>query len=513
MGAFEEFEEYVGEINDLLCVGCVLIWDFRTQMPSGGALTRGCQLATINRLVHERIVSDNMRRRLERAESEVVGEDPDSYRVRSVRHARHGYEMARRIPSGIIGDIGDCKVVAQQAWAEAREHNDFDQFAPHLERMVSLNRDLADAIGYSEHPYDAMLALYVPEMTTSSLLDLLAELKAGVLPLLERIEHSDTRIPDEFLSQEYPVDRQRAFGMDIARRFGYDLERGRLDESPHPFMISFTRQDVRITTRYDLRRPQSAIFGILHETGHALYEQGLDPTLTRGALACDFVRPYAINGTSISLQESQSRLWETLVGRSRSFWQCHFSRLADYFPGQLRGVEWEDFYRATNQVESSPVRLGADEIAYNLHILLRVEIEVALMEGSLEVAELPEAWNAKTKEYLGITPATDSEGVLQDMHWSTGYFGSFPTYSLGNVMAAQFFEAAHRSVPGLDDALAVGDYRPLLSWLTENIYRHGHAYSATELLQRTTGAGLQTRPYLTYLEKKYDEIYACGGRS
>jgi carboxypeptidase Taq len=448
-----------------------------------------------------------MGRLLDRAAAEVTGEDPDSYRVRSVRNVQEAYDIARRIPLRLVQEMAALKAVAQQAWAEAKQNNDFAHFAPYLKQMIRLSRELADAIGYDAHPYDAMLLQYEPGMTAARLSQLFQDLKCAILPLLRRIASSGVSLPGDLLTREYPADKQRAFGLEIAQAFGYDLERGRLDEAVHPFEISFTREDVRITTRYRPNYLPGAIFGILHETGHGLYEQGVDPALTRTALACDFLGLYAVGGASYGAHESQSRLWENLVGRSRAFWYRHFPSLRDYFPAQLADVDWETFYQAVNRVQPSLIRVEADEVTYNLHIMLRVEIEMGLMDGSLTVDRLPEVWNAKMEEYLGITPPVDSQGVLQDVHWSSGYIGSFPTYTIGNIMSAQFFQAAQRDVAGLDDALAVGDYRPLLGWLTENVYRHGRAFSAEELLLRNTGSSLNLAPYLAYIENKYAELY------
>ncbi|MDO9066642.1 MAG: carboxypeptidase M32, partial [Chloroflexota bacterium] len=299
---------------------------------------------------------------------------------------------------------------------------------------------------------------------------------------------------------------QRAFALEVAQAFGYDLNRGRLDRSAHPFEISFTRQDVRITTRYNRRYAPMALFGVWHETGHALYEQGVDPALTRSALTTDLLDLYAVGGASYGAHESQSRLWENLVGRSRAFWQRHFPRLYEFFPQQLADVDAETFYRAVNRVRPSPVRTEADEVTYNFHVMLRVEVESGLLDGTLAVKDLPTVWAGKVQEYLGVTPPDDARGVLQDIHWSSGLVGSFPTYTVGNIMSAQFFAAARRDVAGLDDSLAQGDYAPLRAWLTEHVYRHGRAYSPTELLQRSTGSGLDVGPYLAYLTKKYDDL-------
>lgn len=507
MTAYSEFSERVAQINDLLCAANALTWDSRTQMPAGGAETRGQQIATLSSLAQELFAGDSMARLLDRAEAEVAGEDPDSIRVRSVRVAREAHAVARRIPVALVNELAVRKAVGQQVWAEAKAANDFARFSPHLAHMVRLSRDLAEAIGYAEHPYDAMLLQYEPGMTAARLAALFADLKAGLLPLLRRIVERGREPRWDFLTRDYPAEQQRAFGLEVAQAFGYDMERGRLDASAHPFEISFTRQDVRITTRYQPSYLPGALFGIFHETGHALYEQGVDPALTRTALTTDFLNLYAVGGTSFGAHESQSRLWENQVGRSRAFWDLHFPRLQSYFPAQLADVDANSFYRAVNRVRPSLIRVEADEVTYNLHIMLRVEIEMGLLDGSIAVEELPALWNAKMQEYLGLAPPTDAQGVLQDIHWSAGHIGSFPTYTVGNVMAAQFFQAAHNGLPGLDAALAAGDYRPLLAWLTEHIYRHGRAFTAAELLQRTTGRDLDAGPYLDSIQAKFAELY------
>ena len=508
MTAYDEFAAYVGEINDLLCTINTLTWDARTQMPPGGAETRGQQLATLSRLAQERFTGEQMGRLLNAAEVDVEGEDPNSYRVRAVRSAREAYAVARRIPTSLVGEIAVRKATAQEAWIAAKADNDFSRFAPELEIMVRLNQELAAAIGYAGgHPYDAMLLQFEPGMTAARLQALFADLRAGILPLLRRITASGAQPEAAFLTRSYPAEKQRVFALAVAQQFGYDLPRGRLDASVHPFEISFTRQDVRMTTRYQENYLPGALFGVFHETGHALYEQGVDPALTRSALTTDFLGLYAVGGASYGTHESQSRLWENQIGRSRPFWDLHFGDLQRLFPDQLAGVTVEQFYRAVNRVQPSLIRVEADEVTYNLHIMLRVEIEMGLLDGTIAVNDLPRTWNAKMQEYLGITPPTDSEGVLQDIHWSTGLVGSFPTYTVGNVMSAQFMAAARRDIGDLDESLARGSYGPLLAWLTEHIYRHGRAFSPSELLLRATGADLNTQPYLDYLGAKFGELY------
>ena len=508
MTAYESLQNHIAMLNDILNTINILNWDSRTQMPPGGSETRGYQLASLSRLAQDHFASDKTAHLLDAAEAEIASEDPDSYRVCAVRQTRQYYEIVRRIPADLLSRKAALIPVSEQVWHEAKKGNDFNRFAPYLQKMLDLAKERAEAIGYQDHPFDALVFEFEPSMTAAKLKVLFADLRAGVLPLLKRIvEHSEPLAKNLWL-REYPVEKQKAFALEMAQRIGYDLNRGRLDIAPHPFEISFTRQDVRITTRYNLHYFPMALFGTLHETGHALYEQNIDPSLTRSALTTDFLGQYAVGGTSYGAHEASSRLWENQIGRSRSFWQTNFPRLREYFPEQLSDADADIFYRSVNRVQPSLIRVEADEVTYNFHIMLRVEIEMGLLEGKFQLKDLPEIWKAKMQEYLGVVPATDSEGVLQDIHWSGGQFGSFPSYTVGNIMSAQLLEAAGHDTPSLDPALASGDYAPLLSWLKENVYRHGRAYSTSELLQRCTGSDLHVRPYLKYLEEKFTNLYA-----
>jgi carboxypeptidase Taq len=506
-GSYADFQAHIAELSDLLNAISILKWDARTQMPPGGAETRGFQLASLSKLAQEHFISGKTMRLLDAAERELAHEPSDSYAVRAVQQTRQYLELIKGLPLDLVAEKAALEPVSEGVWAEAKRDNDFKRFVPYLKQQVELAKRQAEAIGYSDHPFDALVFEYEPSVTAKSLASLFGELKVGLLPLLREIVEHDVGLEHQLWEQEYPLELQKAFGLEMAQRFGYDLHRGRLDIAPHPFEISFTRQDVRITTRYDQYYFPMAFYGTLHETGHALYEQGVDPALTRTALCIDFLGKYPVGGTSYGAHESQSRLWENQIGRSRAFWQAHFGRMQEYFPTQLAGADAELMYRAVNRVRPSLIRVEADEVTYNLHIMLRVEIEMGLLDDRLQVDDLPEIWNAKMQEYLGVTPTTDSEGVLQDIHWSGGGFGSFPGYTIGNIMSAQFLAAAHRDVEGLDASLAGGTYQPLLGWLTEHIYRHGRAFSATELLQRTTGGGLDVQPYLTYLRQKFSDLY------
>lgn len=507
MTAYDDLKQHIAEYNDLLNILNTLKWDMRTQMPSGGSETRGNQMATLNKLAKEKFVSEKTARLLEGAEAEVSGDDPDSYRVKAVEQTRQYYEIQKRIPAELIGRMAELAPKSEHVWANAKKNNDFASFKPYLQKMLDLNIELANAIGYEDHPFDALVFEYEPSMTAAKLKVLFYDLKAGLLPLLNKIVENDKPLEKDLWKHEYPFDQQKLFGAEVAEMIGYDFERGRLDIAPHPFEISFTRNDVRITTRYDLHYLPMALFGTMHETGHALYEQNISPDLTRTALTTDFLGQYAVGGTSYGAHEFSSRMWENQIGRSRAFWELHFGRLQEIFPEQLADANPDLFFRSVNRVKPSLIRVEADEVTYNLHIMLRTEIEMGLLEGSIKVDDLPEIWNATMQEYLGVTPPNDSKGVLQDVHWSGGGFGSFPGYTIGNIMSAQVLDAAHQSIPDLDDKLASGDYHTLLDWLTENIYQHGKAYNVTELLQRTSGEDLQVKPLLAYLEAKFTDLY------
>ncbi len=506
MKAYQQFTDYIAGVNDILNAMNILNWDARTQMPPGGTVARGHQLATLSGIAQEKLAADRLQTLLEQAEGETSSLPEDGIERRSLLAVREASNLFRRTPERLTRELTQLASEAQQLWGEARAQNDFAMFTPALERMVVLQRELAEVIGYSDHPYDALINRYEPGMTHSGLNTLFAQIKARTLPLLERIR-ATTPPRHDFLSRAFPLEGQRAFGLEVARAFGYDLERGRLDVSLHPFEISFTHDDVRITSRYQEHFLPMSLFGTLHETGHALYEQGVAPALSRTALTSDLKGIYAVGGTSFGTHESQSRLWENLVGRSTQFWAHWYPRIRKVFPTQLEDIDLETFHRAINRVTPSLIRVEADEITYNLHIMLRVELEAALLDGSLAVRDLPEAWNTKMQEFLGITPPDVARGVLQDIHWSAGYFGSFPTYTVGNVMAAQFFEAARTQQPSLERSLELGDYTPLREFLTEHIYQHGRRFSPHELLERATGRGLDAKPYLDYLEKKFSGLY------
>jgi carboxypeptidase Taq len=506
MRAYAALNEAVAEINDLMNAISILNWDARTQMPAGGTLTRGQQLATLSAIAQERLASDRLQTLLEAAEAEVASQPADGLERRGVEAVRQAADLFRRIPAALTRELAQLRTTAQQSWAEARAQQNFSLFAADLERMFALNRELAAIMGYQEHPYDAMVDLYEPGMTASKLRQLFAGLRQTLVPMVRAIANAAAPRTD-FLFRTYPVEMQRDFALKVAHSFGLDPQRSRLDASLHPFEVSFTRQDVRITTRYRENFLNPALFGVFHETGHALYEQNVDPALTRSALTSDLRNLYAVGGTSFGAHESQARLWENLIGRSRWFWNHWFGQLQQTFPQSLADVDVEAFYRGVNAVQPSLIRVEADEVTYNLHIMLRVEVEMGLMDGSIAVRDLPEVWNQKINDYLGVTPPNDAVGVLQDIHWSHGNIGSFPAYTIGNLMGAQLMETAHQQVAGLQESLNQGDYQPLLHWLTETVYRHGRRYTVDELLAQTTGQPLQSQAFERYITQKFSALY------
>jgi carboxypeptidase Taq len=494
--------ERVAAVNDILNATSVLTWDSRTMMPPGGAETRGLQIATLTRLARDHLLSPETERALEAAEDAVAALPEDHAERRMVAQTRHAMSHHRRVPASLIQERAALRTVAQAAWIEARTKKDFSVFAPYLTRSVDLSRAYADCIGFAEHPYDAMLSLYEPGETAASLKTLFAELRSGLQPILAAARARPAPRAD-FLFRDFPEEGQRAFAAGLAGTLGYDFGRGRLDATVHPFEVSFTRNDVRITTRFPRNYLPSSIFGTAHETGHAHYEQGVDPAYTRTVLTTDLVGLYAVGGTSFGAHESQSRLWENHVVRTRSFWERHFPELQRHFPEALADVGAEEFYRAVTRIEPGLIRTEADELTYDFHIMLRVDIECALMDGSLAVADLPAAWNAAVKRDLGLEVTDDTRGVLQDVHWSNGYVGSFPTYTIGNIMAAQLMETLRQQDPSLDDTLKAGDYAPLRQALQARIWRHGRRHTRNELLVNATGRTLDAAPYLRYLAGKY----------
>src|SRR5918998_3727367 len=493
---YELLKNRLATISDLRSAKSLLFWDQQTYMPGGGVEGRAEQMATLSRLSHELLTDSDTVRLLD-----AVGEpEPFSEEWALLRRARREYDRATKLPAELVAKISRVTSMAEPAWVQAREESDWHLFAPHLEKVLSLQRESAEHLGYEDHPYDALLDAYEPGAKTAKLASIFEELRKGVVPLISAVA---TRSRDDedrsgLLKGDFGEAEQEKFGRVVISAFGYDWKRGRQDRSVHPFCVSPGAGDVRITTRFDRGWLAPALFGTMHEAGHALYTQGVNP---------DYARTPLGGGTSMGVHESQSRLWENLVGRSRSFWSHYYPKLQEAFPEALRGVNAETFYRAINVLEPSEIRVEADEVTYNLHILLRFELEVALIEGTLSVADLPAAWNAKMQEYLGIVPENDSVGVLQDIHWADGLFGYFPTYTIGNVLSVQLFDAALAAHPEIPEQIREGEFSALLGWLRDNVHRHGSRYYPHELIEQATGRPLDTAPYLRYLEDKFGELY------
>jgi carboxypeptidase Taq len=487
----------LAEARDLDRAAQVLEWDQQTYMPAAGAPARAEQVATLRRLAHERYTAPEVGRLLAELGRDGALGDYDSDAASLVRVNRREHDRKRRVPAELVAEIARAGSLALAAWEEARAASDYGRFRPHLERMVQLKRRWAECFGPGE-PYDALLQDYEPGMTAAQVRAILAELKAGLVPLVQATAGRAEAVDDACLQHECDDQKQWNLALEAIQCVGFDLAAGRQDRSAHPFTTHFSHRDVRLTTRVLPDRLASALYSSLHEAGHGLYEQGVGPALARTWLD---------QGASLGMHESQSRLWENHVGRSRAFWRFFFPRVQAAFPDQMAGQSAESLFRAVNKVEPSLIRTEADEVTYDLHIMLRVELEQEMLAGRVAFADLPAIWNERMRAYLGVTPPNDAAGVLQDIHWADGYLGYFATYTLGNILAAQFFAQARRELPELEAQHGRGEFAPLLGWLREKIYRHGRKFTLNELVQRVTGGPLSTGPYLEYLRAKYGEIY------
>jgi len=480
--------ERLREIDDLQHAGRVLGWDQQVLMPPRGTLARGRAFGTLERLAHERLVDPRLAALLDAAEA--AGEDPGV-----VRAVRRDHERARRVPGELVAEIAEAAAEAQPIWARARETSDFALFAPALERAVALRRRLAGCFPEAAHPYDALLDAFEPGATTAEVRRLFDRLHAGLRPLIAAIA---ARPEPEPVVGAFPVESQRALVLEMARAIGFEDDAWRLDVSTHPFSEKIGPGDVRVTTRYDARNPLDGLLSALHEVGHGLYEHQVAPTLA--GTTTD-------TGTSLAIHESQSRLWENQVGRSRAFWVHWYPRAQELFGEALADVPLDRWLAAMNVVRPSLIRVDADEVTYAMHVVLRFELEVALLEGELAVAELPAAWNARTEELLGVTVPDDARGVLQDIHWSFGELGYFPTYTLGSIASAQLWDAARAAMPDLEDRIASGDPSALRAWLGEHVHRFGRTRTSDEILRSATGGPLDPAPLLRYLTDKYAALY------
>jgi carboxypeptidase Taq len=484
----EELRERLARVSDLGRAARVLGWDQQTMMPRGGAAVRAEQLATLGRVAHEEFTSVAVGRLLEELRP---------YEESLIRVTRRDWEKARRVPAELRAEIARSASIAQQAWVDARAESDFAAFLPHLERNVELKRSYVECFDPVDEPYDVLLDDFERGTTTAEVRAVFDRLKAELPPLIADIRERGDAADGEVLRGPFSMEAQRRVALSILERFGFDETSWRLDVAVHPFATSFATTDVRLTTRYH-EDDLSTLFASMHECGHGLYERGVSRELERTPLA---------GGVSLGLHESQSRLWENLVGRSLRFWRRFYPEVRAAFPDALGDVELERFYRAVNRVRPSLIRVEADEATYNLHVILRFELEQEIVNGRVDLRDLPEAWNARMLEYLGVDVPDDAHGVLQDIHWAGGTFGYFPTYSLGTVMSVQIWEAARTAIPDLDDRIEAGEFAPLRDWLREHLHRHGRKFTPKETLARVAGGPLDPEPYLRYLRAKLGEIY------
>ncbi|MEA2185953.1 MAG: carboxypeptidase Taq [Solirubrobacteraceae bacterium] len=488
-GSRAQLLERLGELSDLDHAGTVLAWDQQVMMPPGGATARGEALGTLGRLAHDRLVVPELGALLDAATS-----PEDALLVRAVRR---DHERARRVPSELTAQMARASAAGYAAWLDARDQNSFAAFGPALRTNIDLARRYAACFPESEHPYDPLLDRYEPGATAAQVTALFTHLRDSLVPLLSEISMQPE---PPALPADFPVAAQREIGLEIVAAMGFDRAEWRVDDAVHPFASSPAQTDVRITSRFD-DHSLTGLFALMHEVGHGLYEHGVDPALARTTLD---------SGVSLGVHESQSRLWENLVGRSAPFWTYWLPRLRERFPLTLRDVDLDAFLRAINVVRPTLIRVEADEVTYSLHVILRFELELALIDGTLDPDDLPEAWAAKMKQFLGVDVHDDCHGVLQDIHWSQGIIGYFPTYAIGNVLAAQLWRAARADLPALDDHLRRGEYGPLRAWLVEKVHRHGRTLTPPELVEQAVGGPLDPGPMLAHLESKYRGLYGLG---
>lgn len=493
----DQLKEIIGEVSDLNSAASLLGWDQQTYMPAEGGEARGQQLATLGKIAHEKGTSDEVGKLLDELKQEFAGADPYSDEAAMIRTAAREYDKAVRVPSKFVVEQAIVTTKAFEAWMEARSKSDFSIFRPHLEKVVELVKKYISFYPPADHPYDTLLDDYEPGMKTADVQVIFDGLRPKQVELIKAIA-ARPQVNDAFLHKKFNEAKLWEFSSEITRKFGYDWNRGRMDKAPHPFETSFSVNDVRITNRYEAQNPMAMLFSAMHESGHAMYEQGINPAYDRTSLA---------HGTSLAVHESQSRMWENLVGRSQPFWEFTYPMLKKTFASQLDGVGLKSFYKAINKVQPSLIRVNADEATYNLHIMLRLELEIAMVEGKVAVKDLPEMWNTKMQEYLGVTPPNDAQGVLQDVHWSGGMIGYFSTYALGNLVSAQLWEKINKDIKDLDEQIRKGKFDVLLAWLRKNVHNYGRKYQPQELMQRITGSKIDSAPYVRYLTKKYSDIY------
>lgn len=492
-------------IKDLGSTAGMLGWDQRTIMPHRGAAARANRLATLSRIINETATDPAMEGWFAELAGFEAGLDPDSDEASIIRVARRDYEKARIVPTDLKVRLTDATNAGYMAWVSARAASDFSVLQPHLETIVGL---LREAIAISRQAddrfaedYDVLLDDYEPDLSSVEVDRVFAAVRDATIPLVQKVTERSRLVDDGVLHQPFDVATQESLVLEIAKQLGFTDDAWRLDVTEHPFASSIAIDDIRITTRYYPEFFSPSFFGTMHEFGHGLYEHGVSHSLERTPLA---------RGASMAFHESQSRMWENLIGRGRPFWTWAMPVVQRYFPEQFAGATADGMYRAVNKLGPSLIRVEADELTYNLHIIIRFEIERDLFSGRIEVRDLPEVWNTRMREYLGIDVPNDAEGVLQDVHWGSGLFGYFPTYALGNVVSLQLWDRIRREIPDLDDQTATGEFGQLREWLRENIHQHGRKFSPNDLLERVVGVReFDPKPLISYLEAKVTDLYGA----
>ena len=476
----------------------VMYWDLRTGAPKKGAEQRSEVIGMMSSEVFEMSVSPEMKAYLDELKKEESQRQLSEITRKTVEECHKEYERNIKIPPEEYSEYVILSSKAETIWEEAKDQSNFEMFRPYLEKLVAFNQKFVEYWGYEDNKYDTLLDLFEPGVTVKMIDGVFNQLREHIVPLVQQVVNANDQPRTDFLFNHFPQDKQQAFSMEVLKKMGYDFEAGRLDTTVHPFATGLNPGDVRVTTKYDEGDFRTAVFGTIHEGGHALYEQNLSPKLI-GTPLC--------TGTSMGIHESQSLFWENFVGRNKSFWQNNYEQLKNYSTGQFDDVSLEDYYRAINVAGPSLIRIEADEMTYALHIMVRYEIEKGLINGEIEVKDLPRIWNEKMEDYLGITPENDAVGVLQDVHWSGGSFGYFPSYALGYIYAAQIKNAMMKDLPNFDQLLEEGNLLPIKEWLTENIHQYGKLKQPVEIIKDITGEGLNAEYLIRYLEEKYSEVY------
>ncbi|MFH2040399.1 MAG: carboxypeptidase M32 [Chloroflexota bacterium] len=494
---FNQLKDKLADISNLSRAMGLLGWDQQTYMPPAAAESRGNQLALLGKLAQEMSISPELGKLIDRLKEFLPDLDPDSDEACIISVSSKDYDKATRVPVEFVVEQAKVTALAQQAWVEARQQSDFSIFLPHLENVVELRKRYASFFPEVDHPYDALLDDFEPGMKTSEVKVIFNDMRPKQVELIKKISNQP-QVDNSFLHQPFDEKKQWDFGTEVITKFGYDWNRGRQDKAHHPFTSGFSLDDVRITTRVDPNFFNTMLFGTMHECGHALYGLGIGRNLDYTGLD---------GGASLAVHESQSRMWENLVGRSLPFWEFFYPRLQEIFPSQFGNVSLDSFYKGINKVQPSYIRVEADEATYNLHIMLRLELEIAMIEGEVAIKDLPAIWKTRMEEYLGVTPPNDAQGVLQDIHWSFGGLGYFSTYALGNLISVQLWEKINQDLPDLTDQIRQGKFSELLDWLIKNIHQHGRKFEPQALVQKVTGSTINSDPYLKYLNKKYSQIY------